>query len=199
MSAHHAHILPKDLLDVTMPKPGPDGLPEDGLKRLVAGLRKAAVNWPLLSPHLAFDRDAYLRKRLFRDQEWEMLLLSWLPGHKTVIHDHGGSWACSLVIAGRIHESLYRWNGRGKAMDVLLERTVASPRMTVETRETIHKVENASSAPAVSIHFYSPPLNHLNSYDMANGQRHLVELETGPAVATGGRPRRLPRKATPKR
>jgi len=188
MSAHHAHIRPEIFLGFDLPKPSPEGLLPQDLRRLVGNLRKTKVNWSQLGPQVAFDQSAYFRKRLYRSREWELLVLCWLPGQKTVVHDHGGSWGGTVVVAGEIFETVFASRGAGRRMETRLERPLPTLGVTIESLSTIHRVENRSNAPAVSLHLYSPPLRVLGSFDVETGVRHSVQIEEGPSVAVGGKP-----------
>ena len=43
------------------------------------------------------------------DDELDVWLISWVPGHSTELHDHGGSLGALTVLSGALHE--YRWDG----------------------------------------------------------------------------------------
>ena len=191
MVARHAQIAPERLLGFSLPAREAGGLAPLELKRLLTELKAGRADWSLLAPHVAFDPQGYVRKRLFRNREWEVLLLCWLPGQKTVVHDHGGSWGATLMIAGEMNESLFRWQGEGRPMRLAESRDIGLKRVTVETTATVHRVENRSTAPALSLHIYSPPLRMLHSYDPETGNRHPVRLDEGPSVAVGGKPRAI--------
>src|SRR5690349_8054593 len=103
MSAHHANVTPETLLGFPLPEPGAAGVSAADARAILKGLKALKVDWTLFGPHIAFDPNGYFRKRLFRDRDWEMLMLCWLPGQKTVIHDHGGSWGATAVLSGVIH------------------------------------------------------------------------------------------------
>lgn len=188
MSAHHARLSPKALLGFELPKRTKEGLAPADQRALLTRLQAYAVDWKLLGPHVGFEDAGYFRKRLFRDREWEMLLLCWLPGQTTVIHDHMTSWGATLVLAGEVTESLFRWHGEGRPLEKKAARALGARKTTVETLTTLHKVENASKTLALSLHLYSPPLRVLNSYDPLTGRRHAVKLDVSPSVAVGGRP-----------
>ena len=49
--------------------------------------------------------------RLCGDDEVDIWLISWVPGHATELHDHGGSLGALTVLSGSLNE--FRWEGRG--------------------------------------------------------------------------------------
>lgn len=158
-----------------LPDVGPGGPDPETQKALLAALATAQVDWNLFGGHLAFDPECYVRRRLFRNDSWEMLLLCWLPGQKTAIHDHGDSWGATVVLTGDLVESQYRWQGEGRPMLHRADAALGTHQITVETHDTIHVVSNRSAAPAASLHLYSPPLAFLHAYEADTGEKRRVE------------------------
>ena len=48
--------------------------------------------------------------RIHGDEELDVWLISWVPGHATELHDHGGSLGALTVLSGSLNE--FRWDGR---------------------------------------------------------------------------------------
>jgi predicted metal-dependent enzyme (double-stranded beta helix superfamily) len=90
----------------------------------------------------------------------EVWLLTWLPGQETDLHDHGGSAGAFVVVRGQLVEHTV-------APDIQLRPTTL---VTGAGRSFgphhIHRLGNASSAPAVSVHVYSPALTTMNRYHL---------------------------------
>ncbi|GAA3932467.1 cysteine dioxygenase family protein [Actinomadura viridis] len=123
---------------------------------------------------LAADPGAWVRRvrlspdgrwyeRLHRDEDHEIWLISWLPGQATGLHDHGGSRGAFAVALGDLEER-----------DLGGARQVAAGQTREFGPEYVHEVRNTSTAPAVSIHVYSPPLAEMNRYDLT--ESGLVRL-----------------------
>lgn len=93
-------------------------------------------------------------ERLQQDDDHEVWLISWLPGQATGFHDHGESEGAFTVVLGSLEE---REPGE--------VRTVDAGRSWVFGRDYVHDVRNASGAPAVSVHVYSPPLTSMRRYE----------------------------------
>jgi predicted metal-dependent enzyme (double-stranded beta helix superfamily) len=103
-------------------------------------------------------------ERLRHDDEHEVWLISWLPGQSTGLHDHGGSRGAFAVALGSLEER-----------DLSNLRLVVPGRVRAFGAEYIHEVRNTSSAPAVSVHAYSPPLSTMNRYELSS-DGELVRL-----------------------
>lgn len=162
-------------LGLTLPECGDGGPSPQEQQAVLASLGTAKIDWTVFGPHLAFDREVYVRRRLYLNTSWEILLLCWLPGQQTAIHDHGDSWGSTLVLMGDLVESQYKWHGRGIPMDMKGDCPLGERQITVETQSTVHVVSNRSAAPAVSLHLYSPPLRFLHAYDGLSGDQNYVE------------------------
>jgi predicted metal-dependent enzyme (double-stranded beta helix superfamily) len=162
-------------LGLELPDCGAAGPSPRDQQAVLAALGTAKIDWSVFGPHLAFDHELYVRRRLYRNENWEILLLCWLPGHKTAIHDHGDSWGATLVLMGDLVESQYQWHGRGIPLTMKGDSPLGERQITVETQSTIHTVSNRSAAPAASLHLYSPPLDFLHAYDALSGDQNRVE------------------------
>jgi mannose-6-phosphate isomerase-like protein (cupin superfamily) len=132
------------------------GLPLSSLTALVRAAADDPAMWrPRLRLPTVADR---WWTRLASDDRVDLWLLSWLPGHTTDLHDHGGSAAAFTVVEGLLSER--RLEGpRGHAD---YERRPGS--VIWLGPSVIHDVSGAGDTPTVSIHAYSPPLREMNYY-----------------------------------
>ena len=125
------------------------------LEEIVA--RIAATNQWVDRVRLRADRRWY--ERIHHAADHDVWIISWLPGQSTGFHDHGGSAGAFAVASGVLQE--IRADGAclvaegGKALSF-------GP-------DYAHDVRNDSTALAVSIHSYSPPLDEMNEYELDNG------------------------------
>ncbi len=99
-------------------------------------------------------------ERLFHSPEHDIWVISWLPGQSTGFHDHGASSGAFVVTSGILEE-----HRPGEPIRVLYPD---KPRAFGP--DYAHDVRNASGAPAISIHAYSPPLSEMNEYELDGGQ-----------------------------
>ena len=120
--------------------------------------------------------------RLRSDDEIDVWLISWAPGHATELHDHGGSLGALTVLTGSLYES--RWAG-----DRLLHRRLDARDRAAFPLGWVHDVTWAPSRPAdtgastLSVHAYSPPLSAMSYYEVTERQtvrRVRTELTDAP-------------------
>jgi rhodanese-related sulfurtransferase/predicted metal-dependent enzyme (double-stranded beta helix superfamily) len=107
---------------------------------------------------LRADRRWY--ERLYHGPDYDVWVISWLPGQSTGFHDHGASAGAFVVTTGVLEE--HRPDGRAQVVHADKPRAFGP--------DYTHDVRNVSLAPAISIHAYSPPLSEMNEYDFDDGQ-----------------------------
>ncbi len=143
----------------------PQQLSQARLGQLAGELASQPGGW-LSEVRYCADRRWY--HLLEQHDDYEVWLLSWLPGQQTGFHDHGRSAGAFAVAQGCLEER-------------------RAPRRRPETQGTllpagsvrpfgpwyIHDVLNSSDAPAVSVHAYSPPLTVMHRFE-TTGSRLLA-------------------------
>ena len=132
---------------------------------LDALLRKLKLEPEELLPHLGFKPGTYTRHRVFRNELCEMLVLCWLPGQRTAIHDHNGSYGAIRICEGVMDEEIYALSAqRGLEHEVTYRR--AAGEVTGTGVPDIHRIGNPadSGQKMISIHIYAPPLVRIHTY-----------------------------------
>jgi cysteine dioxygenase type I len=121
--------------------------------------------------------------RLHGDDEVDVWLISWAPGHRTELHDHGGSLGALTLLSGSLDE--FRWDGQR-----LRRRRLKDGDQAGFPLGWVHDVVWAptpSLAPiggqTLSVHAYSPPLTVMSYYEITEQQtlrRKRTELTDQP-------------------
>jgi hypothetical protein len=89
----------------------------------------------------------------------ELWLLSWLPGQGTGPHDHGGAAGSFTVLLGELAESYRYPSGPIRTLGHSVGNAIGFG------AGRAHDLRNSSSAPAASVHAYSPPLVATRKYE----------------------------------
>jgi len=115
--------------------------------------------------------------RLHGDDELDIWLISWAPGHRTELHDHGGSLGALTLLSGSLDE--LRWDG-----ERLRRRRLEAGDQAGFPLGWVHDVLWAPTAaaidiqgPTLSVHAYSPPLTVMSYYEVTQ-QRTLRRQRT---------------------
>jgi rhodanese-related sulfurtransferase/quercetin dioxygenase-like cupin family protein len=113
----------------------------------------SSVNW-LDRVRLRADRRWYAP--LYHASEYDVWLISWMPGQSTGFHDHGASSGAFFVTTGTLEE-----HRPGEP-----NRVISAGDFCAFGPDYAHDVSNVSNAPSISIHAYSPPLTEMNRYEL---------------------------------
>ena len=111
-------------------------------------------------------------RRLALTADYEIWLLSWLPGQHTGFHDHGDARGAFAVAQGELRESL-----AAPGRTDVRHRTAAAGSVTSFGARHLHDVGNVAAVPAVSVHAYSPPLTAMRRYEMTTSGLALARTE----------------------
>lgn len=120
-----------------------------------------------------YDRHRRWYRRLVLAEEYEIWLLSWLPGQRTGFHDHGTSAGAFTVTRGALRERAAPDERPEPSARNVLPGTVRS-----FGAGYVHDVRNDSAAPAVSIHAYSPPLSTMRRYSVVSGSLQVTGVDS---------------------
>jgi predicted metal-dependent enzyme (double-stranded beta helix superfamily) len=134
------------------------GLDGQTLRHIVDAIVQRPDAWQPLVGTPTGERIANL---LRRDEQLEIWVISWAPGHDTGFHDHGGSTAAVAVARGELVEERLRIDS---LPFVRLLRTLR-PAIAIPA-DHVHRVRQVGGPPAVSVHAYSPPLTELGAYNV---------------------------------
>lgn len=114
--------------------------------------------------------EPYSRTILRADEQVEIMVARWRPGHRCAPHDHGGTGGFVIAVDGTFHERRFRWEG---AQLVVAETsTRAEGEAIAITADDIHDM--GTDAGGVSLHFYSPPAPGMRLFDMERSE--VLEL-----------------------
>jgi len=119
--------------------------------------------------------------RIHGDGELDVWLISWVPGHATELHDHGGSLGALTVLSGSLNE--FRWDGkrlRRRRLDAgdqagfplgWVHDVVWAPRSAPNPQAPRPPQLAGTGQPTLSVHAYSPPLTAMSYYEVTGGDR----------------------------
>ncbi|MGV9745557.1 cysteine dioxygenase [Rhodococcus zopfii] len=131
-------------------------------------------------PVVRFDAQERWYTRLTCTGEYEVWLLSWLPGQRTGIHDHGGSAGVFAVADGSLRETVVE-DPRHGLLDGVTPTLSTAVFGVGRAREFgsrhVHEIVNDGDRPAVSVHVYAPALSSMHRYRLEGDVLHLTSSE----------------------
>ncbi|MFI7588759.1 cysteine dioxygenase [Spongisporangium articulatum] len=122
----------------------------------------------LWGPLLQFDAQNRWFTRFGGGEGWEAWLLTWLPGQRTGLHDHGGSAGAFTVLLGTVRE---------ETPHDPVGRTLNAPDLRAFGPEHVHDVVGAGEGPAATLHVYSPTLSVMRRYARTPSGIELTSVE----------------------
>jgi hypothetical protein len=137
-----------------------------GLSDLARVLAERVDIW---QPLVRFEERERFYARLAGQRGWEAWLLTWLPGQRTGLHDHGDSAGAFIVVSGVLEEFAATRTGNGTTH---LRREAFTPRhVRPFGRRHVHEVVNSAGVPAISLHVYAPVLTRMRRLRIDGGGR----------------------------
>lgn len=155
----------------------------DSLEHLFADLDRVGGQLPLpvirdwlgrtrltagdLADYLVFRQDRYVRNLLWSGPSYQALVLCWLNGQRSPIHNHRGSHCGVKVLRGVATETLFVRAPNGM---VAADRSRDLPHgcICASADDDTHQVSNlqAGGADLVTLHVYSPPLVRMEVFSL---------------------------------
>jgi cysteine dioxygenase len=173
MNHHTRHLSLTDLIESLK-----GHVAEIPRSHVIEAVQRLVVTDQEIAAHGSFREHRYSRNLVVRDLRFEILILCWRSGQRSIIHDHGGSSGVVKVLRGVLTESLFvpALNGMIKP-----ERSTdyRAGDVQLEEASTIHQVSNLQpeGCDAVSLHVYSPPLRAMNIYRLYDADTPSVSAE----------------------
>jgi hypothetical protein len=142
------------------------------LDHLAIAARYAATpdQWPVAPRFNPMDRWYH---RLAEEADYEVWLLTWLPGQGTDLHDHGGSAGAFQVLSGSLTEDTVT---PGRPARITARELGEGAGRRFGTRH-IHRITNRSTRPAISVHVYGPALSTMTRYRIGADGLDVVTVE----------------------
>ena len=121
-----------------------------------------------------FGVKSYGRNLIFSCDEFEVILMCWRPGQRSVAHDHNGSLCVMKCLAGTLDEQRFH-KSAGAITPIGKYQLASGSTASITDEQGIHSIGNESLENACSMHFYFPPIHHSNLYDLDNAQPRPVQ------------------------
>lgn len=129
-----------------------DSLDKSSLRDFLKELRLSSEDLLKWSDFDHPAEDSYGRKTIFLGKQFELMVMSWLPGDFSMIHNHGdASWGIVQALGDLTHR-VYKLEDLN--LSKVKEENLSVRQLVPVTHELIHQMGNATSEPIMSLHFY---------------------------------------------
>jgi len=186
--AHHQPPITRDALAELAPLL--DALAAVAIRGEVPGpelLARVAQAGPTLAEEakLPNEGEPYSRSILRADDEVEIMLARWRPGHGCAPHDHGGAGGFVIPIEGTFVERRFGWDGPRLVVAEHATRPEGVPIRIAP--EDIHDM--TAGARGLTLHFYSPPASSMRVFDLERAEVLELVGNYGAWIPLGDHPR----------
>jgi cysteine dioxygenase len=145
-----------------------DRIPLDVLK---AWLARTEVSLDMVRPYLKFSPDHYVRNLLHSGPAYSALVICWLSGQRSPIHDHRGSSCAVKVISGTATETAFASAANGMYY-ATGSRQLTTGDSCASQDADVHQISNLQpeGTDLVTLHIYSPPLFRMNMFSLVDAK-----------------------------
>jgi predicted metal-dependent enzyme (double-stranded beta helix superfamily) len=119
--------------------------------------------------------EPYQRHVFFRSDEFEVLLATWAPGATCAPHDHGPSTGLVWLVAGTFIETQFGFQN-SLTQKESCAHPLDGPVLSVDPKD-IHQMHTPTGG--MSLHFYSPPVDHMRVFDPVTEKTFVVSENCG--------------------
>ncbi|KAJ9053756.1 hypothetical protein DSO57_1021148 [Entomophthora muscae] len=139
--------------------------------QLMGSYSSCAIDW---KKYAHFNSRNYTRNLVDSGNgKFNLLVLAWGPGQASPIHDHSDAHCIMKILDGELQETVFLWPD-SSSLNPLYPTHTTTFRMNqvayMHDELGLHRMANNSSANALSLHLYSPPISHATIFHPTTGQ-----------------------------
>ena len=129
-----------------------------------------------IADYINYDNDKYTRHLIYKDEDFEILIMCWRPGHKAPIHGHEGEKCFMRVEKGSLLFTNYNLISTSP-LDLQKIDSIKGEVGYLDGPADIHSVENIYNENSITFHIYSKPYKECDIFDVKTGLIYRKKLE----------------------
>ncbi len=139
-------------------------LSKNNKKNYTSVLKKIAISEETINSFSSWSKDHYTRTCIFRNQNFELLLICWEAGQFTPVHAHNNQDCWVYMVSGELCEKKFTLNNKklNKINESILHPKDVS---FVNDKLFYHSMCNNSSERSISLHIYAKPIDCCDCYN----------------------------------
>jgi cysteine dioxygenase len=151
---------------------GDHGIEECDVNKLKEIMDSYSSNPDDWKKYAIFDTNKYTRNLVDDGNgKYNVIVLCWGPGQSSPIHNHPNSHCVFKVLQGQLTESRFQWPKESRKMELEQKTNYYLDQVNyMHDSIGLHKVQNDSQGPAMSLHIYSPPILECSTFVQETGQ-----------------------------
>lgn len=112
----------------------------------------------------SWSSEKYTRNCMYKDEQFELLLLCWDEGQETSIHDHDGEDCWVYLLNGKMEEVLYSCENSNYLKKESTQFMQPRQLSFMNDRIGYHKLRNCFKGKSMSLHLYAKPIEQCSFY-----------------------------------
>ncbi|MCH8329813.1 MAG: cysteine dioxygenase family protein [Bacteroidetes bacterium] len=140
--------------------------------------RAANIDLNEVENFIKWDPEHYTRNIIEGNEDYELMVICWEPGHKSGIHNHGTQEGWMDIIQGVIHEEMFDRASDDQEPHATTESDLEVKQVSyINDQIGMHRLSNTSDERAISLHLYVKPLDHFDIYNETTGEFSEFEID----------------------
>jgi len=123
-----------------------------------------------------FSKNTYTRNMIYKDKNFEVLLICWNANQMAPIHGHEGEKCWFKVLKGELKIKNYKINSK-IPLELEQTETINAPPGYVDGPADIHSIINNSGKSVETLHIYAKPYNSCEVYDLESGKIKRMKMK----------------------
>ncbi|MBT4249452.1 cysteine dioxygenase family protein [bacterium] len=145
------------------------------VKDVSSTILNSEIQENIIKKYSHFSKSMYTRNRIFRNDDFEIILLCWLPNQMAPIHGHEGEKCWFKVINGNLKISNYSIKSLAP-LKLSLEEKITASEGYLDGPADIHSIENCSNKPVITLHIYANPYDTCTVYNLKEKQIDKLKM-----------------------
>lgn len=125
--------------------------------------------------------EGYGRKMVYQGTNYEVMVMSWMPGDFSGVHNHGYTQWGAVQVFGNASHYIYRMDAEND-IKIARKESFQSGDIAMVNNALIHQMGNQTAQPYLSLHIYGTP----DSIDDVTADSLIYEIEKNRIVKTTG-------------
>tara|TARA_Y100000741_G_C18126765_1_gene507400 strand:- start:188 stop:706 length:519 start_codon:yes stop_codon:yes gene_type:complete len=136
---------------------------------------KSQFSNKLLDKYSHFNKKTYTRNMIYKNSNFEVLLICWSAGQMAPIHGHEGEKCWFKIISGSLEIYNYKIETLKPLKLKKLEKITASSGY-LDGPADIHSINNCYKNPVTTLHIYAKPYDSCDVYDLKTNQIQRLKM-----------------------
>ena len=145
------------------------------IKKVSSSILNNITEEAIIKKYSHFSEFMYTRNRIFRNDDFEIILLCWLPNQMAPIHGHEGEKCWFKVISGSLQICNYSIKSL-KPLNLKFEEKINASKGYLDGPADIHSIENCSNEPVITLHVYANPYNTCTVYNIKEKRINKLKM-----------------------